>query len=273
MEFYFSKYLRICKDWLFDTHMDLLNRHYDSSDIKTAIAKDVKIFVFQHKPGHLPECFADRRIYIPIQGGRIVNAPITSILGDDQGENISAFNVQLNEMTCIYWLGKHYADIGSPAFIGFGHYRRFLEWDANKLESGVLFASSYLLNRPVLRYFKRTRGNVDDAFDAFLSAFNKNDDFSEYHDIAKYCKQHITYCCNLLLTDKNTFMRYFCFIEKCIALCIKLIELGAVNVSGPRFEDKRKFGYVLEFMTGYWIWHENRAGRINVIRACKQIYF
>ncbi|MBO8424371.1 MAG: DUF4422 domain-containing protein, partial [Firmicutes bacterium] len=36
------------------------------------------------------------------------------ILSDDTGDNISALNSVYNEMTAVYWLWKHYDEIGSP---------------------------------------------------------------------------------------------------------------------------------------------------------------
>jgi len=214
----------------------------------------------------------DARLYVPIQGGRAVNGEIKGVIGDDTGDNISALNVNLNEMTSMYWVRKHYEELGNPGFVGFAHYRRCLEWDAALLAPNVVFASAYLLPRPVLRYFKMTLGNVDDAFGHFLNSFSAAGRFPEYGDLDVYCAQRLTYCCNLLLTDRNTFFRYFSFIEDCIDLCRMLIDSGKVYVAGPRFEDRRKFGYVLEFMTGYWIWHEERAKRIAVRRACKRVF-
>ena len=44
--------------------------------------------------------------------------------GDDTGDNISALNLHLNEMTAIYWAWKNYDKLGNPDYIGFMHYRR-----------------------------------------------------------------------------------------------------------------------------------------------------
>ncbi|MBO6067281.1 MAG: DUF4422 domain-containing protein [Kiritimatiellae bacterium] len=264
--------MRKIKDWLFDTFLDLMNRHYGQINHDIARDKNVKIFVIMHKPVELPNCFADKRLYIPFQAGSAKNPRISGALHDDVGDNISQLNINLNEMTGIYWIGRHYEEVLSPEYVGFMHYRRFLEWDPNMLEPGIVFASSYLFHLPVLRYFKRTGGSVIDAFNVFLAKFKAEACFAENLDIDRYSTQHLTYCCNMFITDKNTFMRYHRFICQCIELCVKLIRDKAVDVSGPRFEDKRCFGFVLEFMTGYWIWHEENLGRIRVRRACKRMY-
>jgi len=46
------------------------------------------------------------------------------MIGDDSGDNISKYNKYLCEMTAIYWAWKNYEALGSPARIGFMHYRR-----------------------------------------------------------------------------------------------------------------------------------------------------
>ena len=51
----------------------LFNRRFP---IQSNVDKDIKIFVFQHFDTQLPECFADRTIYIPIDAGRILHKPI-----------------------------------------------------------------------------------------------------------------------------------------------------------------------------------------------------
>ena len=52
------------------------------------------------------------------------------MVGDDSGDNISARNPEVNEFTALYWVWKHYDEIGNPKKIGLNHYRRaFTEED------------------------------------------------------------------------------------------------------------------------------------------------
>lgn len=259
------------KDWLFDTILDFLNRHYGDGKSSAALEKGVKIFVLQHKPGKLPECFAEKRIYIPLQAGRAINPCIDGTLSDDIGDNISKWNAHLNEMTGIYWVGRHYEETGNPPYVGFCHYRRFLEYDAAKLKPGALFASSLLLVRPVFDYFALANPAVTRSFRRFLQAVRKDGQLGQYADeIDRYGKQRLTYCCNMFITDRETFFRYFDFAEKCLRLCMRLMDED--DCAEAAKDNPRSFGYLMEYLTGYWIWREKRAGRIKVYNACRTVY-
>ena len=110
------------------------------------IHANIKIFVFQHFETKLPECFDDRSIYVPIHAGSSMSdIDIPDALRDDTMPSISEFNIYLNEMTAIYWVGKHIADIGNPDYIGFAHYRRCLDWTPRLLKPGIVFASRFRL--------------------------------------------------------------------------------------------------------------------------------
>ena len=50
-----------------------------------------------------------------------------SYLRDDQGENISHKNPSYAELTAQYWAWKNFDALGNPDYIGFFHYRRYLQ--------------------------------------------------------------------------------------------------------------------------------------------------
>ena len=92
-----------------------------------------KILVSYHKP----DIIFKNDIIEPIHVGRSVlskkndpesikkNATMCdSMIGDNEGENISIKNGTYNEMTAVYWAWKNYEIIGNPDYIGFMHYRR-----------------------------------------------------------------------------------------------------------------------------------------------------
>ena len=80
--------------------------------------EDFKIYVVTHKhtphEGKLPDG------YQTIHAGHAA-ADDLDYPGDDSGDNISALNPHLNEMTALYWLWKN----TSHTTIGLAHYRRF----------------------------------------------------------------------------------------------------------------------------------------------------
>lgn len=94
---------------------------------------DIKILVCYHAPApvfansiltpiHLGRALAKERL------GKDAEALFRLPLGDDTGDNISRLNARFSEMTGIYWAWKNYARLGNPAYIGFLHYRRLLDF-------------------------------------------------------------------------------------------------------------------------------------------------
>ena len=117
----------------------------------------IKILVGYHKPA----CLIKSEVFIPIHLGRAlflnqysVSAEsaskeqrwmIDNLIGDDTGDNISSQNRQYCELTGIYWAWKNYDKLGSPDFIGFMHYRRWLAlcgWSLPKKAYSVIAATS-----------------------------------------------------------------------------------------------------------------------------------
>ena len=80
--------------------------------------KNFMFFVVTHKKvafTALPEN------YTVIHAGHINAAENFGDIADDTGDNISALNLYLNEITALYWLWKN----TTCAYVGFVHYRRF----------------------------------------------------------------------------------------------------------------------------------------------------
>ena len=53
-------------------------------------------------------------------------------LDDGKGESISRLNDSLNEMTAVYWLWKHYEELGNPEHILVSQYRRMFVFDGDE---------------------------------------------------------------------------------------------------------------------------------------------
>ena len=79
----------------------------------------------------------------PIQVGAALTAERVALKTDDQGENISAKNVNYCELTALYWIWKNEMEKDSAAdsYYGLFHYRRLLDIDERDLhhvkENGV----------------------------------------------------------------------------------------------------------------------------------------
>ena len=116
--------------------------------------KDVKIFV-TYKDKHK---IIKSDIITPIQTGRaIADEKFEGMIGDDTGDNISNLNNIYSELSAMYWVWKHYEEIGNPKYIGFIHYRRQFLFDVSKLKLKEHWISSYYkfnkFNKKILNAF------------------------------------------------------------------------------------------------------------------------
>jgi hypothetical protein len=192
------------------------------------------------------------------------------VLSDVAQPSISEYNVFLNEMTQIYWVGKHYQQLGNPSYVGFAHYRRCLDWDLKLLSPGVLIANMIATRYSNRRFFVVYHGK--DWLNIFMMEFKKVFVGQEYDDIEKFWQSHCLYVANNFITDKESFLRYFHFIEKCLEICIRLLLDNMEQFQSMDKGQRRQFGYIMERMTSYWIWHEKRCGRIKVITTRLKCY-
>ena len=241
--------LKVAKDNFFNRPFPLVDACPD---------KNAKIFVLHHRPEKFPNCFANSSLYVPIQCGRALGEAVNGSLGDNSGDNISNWNVYLNEMTAIYWIGCHYDEVGNPDYVGFNHYRRYLDWSPDRLEAGMVFASRYVGPKTNRDFFVSIHGAhyLDMYLDAVDTIAGDGRMFWE--------RLHAFYTCNIFITDRETFMRYFAFIRQCIEIAIRLITENRDALDALPPYEKRIFGFILERMTGYWLWREKRAGRIRI---------
>lgn len=86
--------------------------------IRKRVTKNFFVCVATHKDVKLPALPEGYRI---IHAGHAVAKNFFGYPGDDTGDNISALNLYLNEMTALYWLWKNTTN----DIVGLNHYRRF----------------------------------------------------------------------------------------------------------------------------------------------------
>lgn len=234
---------------------------YNRSKMGKVPSHDIKIFVLQHAPVTLPSCYADRTTYIPMQCGAAINSPVEGTLKDNVGDNISDLNARYNEMTAIYWLEKHYQEIGNPEYIGIDHYRRFLKWKDVWLTPRTVIARKWFSWRTLYNQYKTCHDIRN--LDAFTKAFTER--FGSAHpDFKRYWGTHFFYICNIFIMHRDEFHRYAKFIIGCIDL-IRELESRDVLVKATTAYQSRTPGFILEEMTSYWLWHESRIGNIKII--------
>lgn len=95
--------------------------------IKDKAAK-VKIFVIYFKPNMIFES----KVFQPMLTSSIDWNP-DNIIRDDTGENIAERNKHYGELSGHYWTLKNYLPEAKEDYIGFCHYRRFLDFGITKM--------------------------------------------------------------------------------------------------------------------------------------------
>lgn len=136
----------------------------------------VKILVGYHKPAYLLK----NDVFVPIHLGRALVKEdskdgkiseedyqwmLNNMIGDDTGENISNLNRKFCELTALYWAWKNYDKIDNPDYIGFCHYRRFLDFseniDYNHIKNGIVYKDRIDTN-DILPYNKKFVDNISE---------------------------------------------------------------------------------------------------------------
>ena len=122
----------------------------------------VKIFVTYHNDNYP---IFKNEVFEPIYCGLDLYDGKTSLLGDNTGDNISKKNRMYCENTAHYWVWKNYLDKAEEDYIGFCHYRRFL--DLSKISASEE-VGMYVLKYENLRYiFDRFSGDYYDKMKDF----------------------------------------------------------------------------------------------------------
>ena len=166
----------------------------------------------------------------PILAG-VQNDGYNGIISDALGDNISALNPVYNEMTAVYWLWKHYDEIGSPEKIVFQQYRRRFavnaEYNYNEcnlltekelenialdtetidsLFDGADYAAPYPLR---VTSVKKQYSSAHDIRDVELALTIISELTPEYAETAKeYFEGNASYLYNMFAFDRETFFRY-----------------------------------------------------------------
>lgn len=109
--------------------------------------------VAAHKPFAMP----DDPLYLPVQAGAL-NRESIGFVRDDAGDNLSAYNSMLSELTVLYWAWKNLPE--SVSAYGLVHYRRYFKGDVpiEGYKVGVLSkqkAEALLENHPIIVPKKR----------------------------------------------------------------------------------------------------------------------
>lgn len=190
----------------------------------------IKIFVISHNN---EKCLLKEDMHYILVGKHSTNTE--HCYTDNIGDNISSKNSTYNEMTAIYWLWKHYEEIGSSDYISIEQYRRlffpngksnYYEMNEKKkqnfimnvrnnnyldiLQKSKIFIAPYPMKcKSVYHQFKSSHG--EEPLQYILKIIKKlypNDlDTANQYLYGKKC-----YLYNMFVFDKKTFFRYCAWV-------------------------------------------------------------
>lgn len=184
------------------------------------------------------------------------------------GDSISQYNKYINEMTLIWALGKNYELFGNPEYISFAHYRRYLNVVNVELKPNVILCNVSINTKFTVGKLYEIYHQKNDL-DMFMNfVYHKLSD--HFYGIMQYLNQYETYTCNMFVMHKSLFMQYFSFIEQCIKICIDDMFPKLDLDNRDRYQC-RALGFILERMTGYWIWLQKQQNMYVKIQQCNII--
>ncbi len=195
----------------------------------------------------------------PIQAGAARSEKRVADILDNQGENISAKNVQYCEMTASYWVWKH----THHAWTGIEHYRRHLLLKPEMLHDGidaVLPLPFVCWPNTLVHLCWFVGGDVRDAMLKALKTLHP-EEFPGYMEILN---GHWQYPCNMLAAKKSVYDDY-------CAWFFRITEyIETMGDAVPAISETRALSYVAEVLTSlYFLSHRDT---LCVRHVEKEIY-
>lgn len=191
-------------------------------------------------------------MYQPLHVGHAVSEDL-GYLGDDTGENISAWNCYYSELTGLYWVWKNCYDLD---YVGTCHYRRYLineqEYIFTKQEYEKLLQEYDLITTKRVRlnnsyYVGFCANHNQKALDATGEVIREL--YPDYYDtFVRLVNGTETYFGNMFVTSKAFYDAYAEWLFSIFAEVSERIELE----TGEDAYHKRVFGFISEFLLLVW---------------------
>lgn len=216
----------------------------------------IKIYVATHKPGF----YISDSIYTPIHVGRDISKyrdELSSIIGDNTGDNISSKNPSYCEMTAHYWIWKNVHDV---EYVGLCHYRRYFGIDFDRVNIDTLMSNADVImvtpeyhEQNTYNSFLRFCAGEDIAI--LIKVIQKL--YPDYYDtLVRYMDDIICYPCNMLLCNKYLYDEYSEWVFNILQECEKYIK------PSPYFNGKRVMGYLAEMIMPVYFLHNNKKIKV-----------
>ncbi len=152
----------------------------------------------------------DNKFFKPIQAGAALTDIEKCEIRDNIGDNISARNKTMAEMTAIYWIWKN---APKSKYKGICHYRRQYVVSENEYRGILENDIDVVLNVPrfvlpsVMGQFERGVNLDDKDKDVMLGIIK--DKYPEYYDTTiQHFSQPLFYSCNMMIAKQEIFDEY-----------------------------------------------------------------
>lgn len=214
----------------------------------------------------LDEFTKDPQIYVPVGSGGYKSAYVVNSDADYE-DNISAYSNYVCEFAVIYVVGKNLDKfLGDDQYIGFGHYRRHLQIDlhiVSQLQRDVMIVPRKEILPVSVRQHYAYAHNAEDL-KKFVCKF-KCEFPSLADELDAFLSQNTIYWNNMFIMHVDKFREYFRFIEKCISISLELIDKKELDCRDAY--QRRAFGFILERMTGFWLYHQDKTNASRLIET------
>lgn len=208
---------------------------------------NVKIGIVYHKQFMTDEILGPEYLRIHV-GRKLYNGQsnfLLNLLGDDTGDNISELNSQLNELTALYWFGKHYAEIGNPQYFGIMHYRRRFQINFDTLNPNSIIVNTVYWPITVRQQLHQTRHHIlNDLIAKYLSIVPADTQL-----LNTFFNERYLYRCNMFIMHKCLFFKYLNFLDICVKCCQQIIN------SNIHLQN-RQLGFAMERFTSFFIYKQ-----------------
>ncbi len=236
--------------------------------------------------------------FIPIHAGFALAEPtakeaLKGMFNDADGGNISGKNGNYSELTSQYWAWKNYGKLGDPDYIGFFHYRRFLNFGRPLFHNISYFhnfsektvkkyhwhepdittaCSGYDVVLPVPDIMYNSRGEKMTMREQYCEGHYKDDfntmmeclfeRFPEYADIFKKTEENFrNYYCNIFIMKKEFFFRYAEFLFDILFEVESKTELSDDKYG---VYQRRVFGFLGERLLNFFLAMERSERSLKI---------
>lgn len=216
--------------------------------------KKINIYVATHKKAKFPK----DKCYIPIRVGASLNEDDFGYLRDDSGKNISKKNKAFCELTATYWIMHN----DTSDIVGLVHYRRYFykkrgnisfdniltKDDINDIMKNydvILPNKTFIIKHNIKNSWNAT--HIAKDYDLVREIIKeKTPEYLETFD--KFSKGKTLYICNMLISSKKIFDKYYNWLFEILFELEKRVDLSTYDDY-----NKRLFGFMAERLLNVWI--------------------